>query len=354
MAFGDGGGRGIPLAFALAVLASPGLLGVAAPASAAIIAPGYVVSEIATSDTAVGAVEVVGGTVFVGVGPFFTGAGQAVVRIDGSGETVIADGFNSLAGMAYDPVNDRLIVGDNGFEASGSETGDTLYGIADPLGPVATPQRAMDIELLDPESIDFVADLVLDPRDPTNQSLFVTNGSLPGELLGVDLDALSVSVLQSSGLAYGAGVAADADSVFFGDSLSAGTGRISEVSLLAPSGARSDLIDGMDGQSGLTLASDGTLLATSSVFGASSSLLRIDPGDGSILETVGSGFDFAGPLAEEEGVIYVLEGGFTAGSRVVVLTPVPEPGVALLLAAGLALLPLGRSARPRGRVAGHV
>lgn len=79
-----------------------------------IVSPDYIMSEIVTSDTPTGGLAVVGGVVFVGLGRF-GGATEAVVRIDGMGETVIADGFNSLAGFAYDEVNDRLLVGDNGL-----------------------------------------------------------------------------------------------------------------------------------------------------------------------------------------------------------------------------------------------
>ena len=89
---------------------------VASPAAATPSAPGYSVSFIETSDSVAGDVVVVGDAVFVGIGAFGGGT-QSVVRIDGDGETVIATGFNSLAGFAYDPVNDRLLVGDNGLRS---------------------------------------------------------------------------------------------------------------------------------------------------------------------------------------------------------------------------------------------
>ena len=71
-----------------------------APRAHAISAAGYTVTEIALPDFAQGDVVVADGALFVGVGPGFSGAAQSVVRIDGGGTTVVADGFNALSGFA--------------------------------------------------------------------------------------------------------------------------------------------------------------------------------------------------------------------------------------------------------------
>ena len=99
------------------------IFAVAPNAGATPVAPGFQVTFLQTPGTATGDVISVGETVFAGVGDFGVGI-QAVVRIDASGTTVLAEGFNSLGGFAYDAVNDRLIVGDNGGNGPGALTGD--------------------------------------------------------------------------------------------------------------------------------------------------------------------------------------------------------------------------------------
>jgi len=86
------------------------LLSLSAPAQA-ISSANYAISTIATPDVATGGVATLGDALFVGVGAF-GGATQSIVRIDSGGTTTLADGFNSLSGMVYDPVGDRLVVGD--------------------------------------------------------------------------------------------------------------------------------------------------------------------------------------------------------------------------------------------------
>ncbi len=310
-------------------------------------------SEIVTSDTPTGGLAVVGGVVFVGLGRF-GGATEAVVRIDGMGETVIADGFNSLAGFAYDEVNDRLLVGDNGLEAGGSETGDTIYAIAGPFDPVITPQRAVDVELLSAGSIPDAADLTVDPGDSLGQTVFVSNASLPsGQTLRVDLSSPSPSEVVQSFAGFSAGIAATPDELFIGEiEFATFDGVILVADLPGGSGPTDTLIGGMDGQFDLVVASDGTLLATASVFGGPSAILRIDPATGAIIETVASGFEFATVLAEEAGEIYAVEGSGSAPNRILVFTPIPEPSqLALLLSglSGLVVLDRVRAARvPRG------
>jgi hypothetical protein len=330
----------------------------AAGAEATIVAPGFTVGKIATPAIATGGVEVVGGAVLVGVGPF-GGAAQSVVRIDGGGATTIADGFNGLSGFAYDAVNDRLLVGDNSLEAPGAETGDTVYGIAHPLTAAGAPVRARDIALLPAGTINGVADIILDPNDPTGRSLFVSDSFFPfpgppdGKVWSVDDVAHAAAVLQS-GLGFSSGLAATVATLFVGDvDASTFTGNVFTVALPGGSGVRSPFLTGLAGLSDLRIASDGSLLAVVSAFGGESVVLRIDPVTGDTT-VVASGFDFASALAEENGVIYVIEGGFTAGNRVWTLTPVPEPATATAVALGC--LALAAHRRPRrtaetGRVA---
>jgi len=320
-------GRTAPLALWLA-------LSLASTARATIVAPGYVVNEIPLPDYATGDVVVAGGDLFVGVGSF-GGATESVVRLDGSGTQVIANGFNSLGGFAYDAVNNRLIVADNGEEAPGSETGDTIYAIPDPLGSFATPLRASNLTLLPNGSIPAASDLVLDPTDPTDNRLLLTDASSSfppaGRLLSIDLSSHSLSVLQS-GLGFAAGLAVNASTIFLGDvSGSTFQGLVSSIPLPGTA-TPTPIATGLAGQYDLELEPDGSLLSTSG-----SDLLRIDPTTGAV-STVASGFGFATGLFDDNGTIYVLDGGFPGVAGVFQLVPIPEPASAVGLAVGLAAL----------------
>ena len=342
-------------------LLAAGIVSVLAPfalgaPALAITSANYGISTIATPDVATGGVAIVGDALFVGVGGF-GGATQSIVRIDSGGTTTVADGFNAISGMVYDAINDRLVVGDNGpFGGSlgvGQETGDTIYAIGDPLNQSGTPQRALDIALLPDFSIPGIADIALDPSDPTGQSFFATDASenfpLPnGLLLAIDLSAPAPLVTLVSGLGFVAGVATSSSEIFFGELDPAlFTGQVTATPI--GGSGMTVLLSGLDGQADLLLASDGNLLATSSQFSGPSSILRIDPMTGDILEVVAEGFDFATALAEDNGVIYVIEGG-TPQSRVLALTPIPEPGAALLVCGGLAVLAWARRRETRGSV----
>lgn len=302
----------------------------------AISAPGYTITEIALPDFAQGDVVVAAGALFVGVGPGFTGAGQSIVRIDGGGTTVVADGFNSLGGFAYDAINDRVIVVDNADEALGSETGDTIYSIPSPNGVFATPLRAANIELAPAGSVPGATDIVLDPNDPTGNRAFLTDPSeaFPpaGRVLEVDLSSGALSVLQT-GLGFAAGLAVDASTLFIGD-VNGFTfaGEVSSTALPGANGARTPIAGGLAGQYDLELEAAGTLLATSV-----SELLRIDPLTGTPT-AVATGFGFATGLFESNGTIWVLDGGFPGDPTVYRLDLVPEPGTLVLVASGAALL----------------
>ena len=315
-------------------------LGAAAPRADAISAPGYTVTEIGLPDFAQGDVVVASGALFVGVGPGFSGAAQSVVRIDGDGTTVIADGFNALSGFAYDVVHDRLLVTDNGDEALGSETGDTLYGIAAPHGSFGTPLRARDIELLPAGSVPGIADIVVDPDAPNGNRVFATDASeaFPpaGRVLAIDIAEASQTVVQVD-LGYAAGLAADAGKLFIGD-VDGGTfqGSVSSVALPGATGARTPIATELAGQYDLELEASGMLLATA--FG---DLLRIDPATGATT-TLASGFGFASGLFEDGGTIWVLDGGFPGAPKVLRLDPVPEPAAGLAGAVALVALAVMR------------
>ncbi len=324
--------RGLALLTALILGASVAMRAEATPTSSQ-----FTVSFIETSVPAAGDVVRVGSSIFVGVGAFGVGT-QSVIRIDGGVETVLADGFNSLAGFAYDAVNDRLIVGDNG--RSGATTGDTVYAVPDPFGSPATPLAATTLELLPSGSVPGLADLLLDPADLTGNRLFMTDASeaFPtpqGRLLELAISTSALTVHHGD-LDFAAGLASDAVKLFVGEVLASDfSGRVSSVPSNSPGDALAELAALPGGQFDLELAADGTLLATSGT-----ALVRIDPGNGSTSE-VASGFGFAaGLFAGADGVVYVLDGFPQSGeaNRIWVLTPIPEPTAAALVSVGLVAL----------------
>lgn len=312
------------------------LLCLPAAAQAMPVAPGYIVSEIVTPGSATGDVVAAGGALFVGIGSFGAGA-QSIVRIDGGGTTTIAEGFNSLGGFAYDAVNDRLVVADNGLEApGGAVTGDTVYAIDNPFATPGVAPLASTLELAPSGTVPGAAGVLIDPNDPDR--IFVTD-SFDMDLKAVDAVLGTASVLQS-GLGFAAGLAevggtlyiGDLDSTFF-------TGTIWTVPVTSPGDPRSTFLSGLLGQFDLVLASDGSLLATASAFLVDSQILRIDPitGDTSI---VASNFGFATGLDEEGGTIYVLDGG----SLFALTVPEPSP-LALGLVLAVGIVGLGRARR---------
>ncbi len=192
------------------------------------------VGEVTQSCVAAGA----GGT-FVAVGPGFTGAAQRVVFVSESGGLrEVVTGLNSVGDCAYDAATDTLYVTDNGLEAAGAVTGDTVFAV--PAASVATSLPAAGLELAPP-------------------------GSIPA--------AASVTLAAAGG-------------VFVGDAAGGGTGSVRLVS----GGGLSTLIGGLDFTGGLTLLG-GDLLVAQSLATFESEIRRYAT-DGTFLSVV-SGPTFA-------------------------------------------------------------
>jgi len=291
------------------------------------VSPGYAIQELVlSSGSPTGDVVAVGGAVFVGVsdGSFLPGGNQ-VVRIDASGETVIATGFEFISGMAYDPVGDRLLVGDNG------DSRDTLHAIPAPLSATSAVDAAK-VALLPVGSTPAVSDLALDPVVPGRVLWSNAQGSGAGSIQLADLSAGSSSVLQS-GLDFAGGLATDGTTIWFGDTDSTTfAARVSAVSY--PGTGMASLLADLPAQFDLELAADGSLVVT-----AGDQILRIDPVGGQVtpLASGAAGsFSFFTGLFVDGQDLYVVDGGLSPGLFHLQL---PEPELLELL--GAALLCLG-------------
>jgi len=332
-------------AAAICATALLALSALAETASAAPIAPGYVVSYVTAPGPVAGDVVYAGGAIFVGSGGFGIG-GQSIVRIDGAGTTVLASGFNSLGGMQYDPIGDRLLTGDNAADQAGATTGDTIYAIPNPFGTPGAPASAASLELLPMGSIPGYSDLLLDPSDPSGDTLYVGDSAFApsGRILAVSISSATTSVVQT-GLSFTGGVASDGTSLFFGEAIFGSGGNLYRVPLGSPTDVRALVSTVLAGQFDLEVPGNGSLLTS-----GGSEIIRVDPVTGA-QTPVASGFGFTGGVFEDAGtgVIYALDGFGASGeeNRVWILTPVPEPGTALLCALGLGMLAAQRQSASR-------
>jgi hypothetical protein len=186
------------------------------------------------------------------------------------------------------------------------------------------------------------ADIVLDPSDPSGDTVFVSDASASfppaGVVLQIVLSTQVVTTIQT-GLQFSAGLATDGTSLFIGDSLLAGGANLGSVPVVSPTDAPSTIGSYAGGLLDAEYAPDGSLLISSG-----DSILRVDPITGAST-VVASGFGFAaGLFAADDGTLYAIDGFAAVGeeNRIWVLSAVPEPGTGLLLTAGMGLLALRR------------
>ena len=195
-------------------LAAAAICGAALPtgrASAAITAaPGYAVRSIPTPGKVQGGVARVGADIFVGQGPTFTAGAQSVIRFtEGGPVTTIASGFNSMGGFDI-AADGTLYITDNGLNATGATSGDTLYAIPD--APTRTSALASgSAEVLPSGSIHFAQDALVVPG-----AVLVSDavGSGAGKVVRV---AGGTSQDFITGLDYTAGLAVDGTTLLVGN-----------------------------------------------------------------------------------------------------------------------------------------
>lgn len=260
------------------------------PAAAQVVAAaGYIFSSTVVSDTTQSCVAAGPGCWFVGIGAGFTGQGQAVVRITpAGGEQVVVDGLNSIGDCAYDASTDTLYVSDNGLEAVGAVTGDTVFAV--PSASVATDLAAPGLELVPPGTISSAASVAVDAAGAVYVGDSVGSGAgsvfkIPG---GVTPPFIENAFDFTGGIAVDA-----AGDVYVAESL---TSFENQISRFDATGTFQEFVSGPTfsyGSFDLAFLADGLLLI-SGAFGGD--VVALDVGDAS-LAAFASGLTFATGIA---------------------------------------------------------
>ncbi len=255
-----------------AALTAAAIAGRAAPGVAAITpAAGWTAYAIATPATVQGGIVRAGNAILVGQGAFGAGL-QSVVRIDGSGVTTIATGFNSLGGFALD-ASGTLYVVDNGGELPGAATGDTVFAIPNALTRI-TAVPALGAEVAPAGSIPSAQDVALDGSD-----LIVSDAAGPGAGRVVRVSGGIVTDLIT-GLDYTAGVSVAGSELLVGNVDGSFVGSLAEYTTAGSFVAMR--ATGLSGNYAHAVDNDGNVLITGGFTDdfSSSTLLALAPGGG--------------------------------------------------------------------------
>jgi hypothetical protein len=281
-------------------LAAAALCGAAISAwraeAAVTAAPGYFVRAIPTPGKVQGGVVRRGADIFVGQGPTFTGGAQNVIRFsEGGVATTIASGFNSLGGFDL-AADGTLYVVDNGREAAGATSGDTLYAIPD--APTrSSALAATAAEVLPSGSIDFASDALVVPG-----AILVSDAAGPGAGRVVRVVGKASTDLIT-GLDYAAGLALDGPTLLVGNLDGSFVGSVRKYDLAGtPMGT---LVGGLSGSYAEVVDADGLVLVsggfTDNTF-SSSTVIAVDS-TGAVTERargfVSSGEMFFDPVRNE-------------------------------------------------------
>jgi hypothetical protein len=279
--------RTIQIALVAAALCGAALLARRVDA-AVTAAPGYAVRAIPTPGTVQGGVVRVGADIFVGQGPTFTAGAQSVIRFtEGGPATTIASGFNSLGG--FDIAADGTVyLVDNGLDAPGATSGDTLYAIPD--APTRTSALASSAaEVLPSGSIHFAQDVLVVPG-----AVLVSNAAGPGAGTVVHV-AGSTATNLITGLDYAAGLALDGSTLLVGNLNGSFVGSVGKYGLDGGTSAGT-LVGGLSGTYGVVVDGDGFVLVSggSTSDHSSSTVVAVDP-SGTVTERA-HGFTSSGDL----------------------------------------------------------
>jgi hypothetical protein len=264
-----------------------GLCAAAAPARAAVTAAaGWAVRSIPTPALVGGGVVRLGERIFVGQGPTFVAGAQSVLRlVEGGASTTIATGFNSLGGFDLAP-DDTLWLVDNGLEATGATSGDTVYAVSDASARTAAAPAA-SAEVLPSGSLGAAYDVLVAPG-----GVLVSEAIGPGAGRVVRLAAGGFTELVT-GLDYAAGLALDGDRLLVGNLSGTFVGSIRRYDLAGV--AQGNLVDGLSGNYAHVVDGDGNVLVTGGFADDFSSTVVAVDAAGMVQERA-RGFAFSGEL----------------------------------------------------------
>jgi hypothetical protein len=252
-------------------------------------APGWAVRTIPTPDVVQGAVVRRGDDIFVGQGPTFTGGAETVIRFsEGGSATTVATGFNALGGFDLS-ADGTLYLVDNGLEAAGATSGDTLYAVPEAITRTAALPAA-SAEVLPSESIAAAFDVLVVPG-----GVLVSDAAGPGKGRVVQVVG-SDPIDLITGLDFTAGLALNGSTLLVGNVSFVGTipkGSIRKYDLAGvPAGI---LVDGLSGNYSHVVDGAGDVLVTGGVADDfSSTVVAVDP-LGTVTERA-RGFAFSGEL----------------------------------------------------------
>ena len=228
-----------------------------------------------------------GSRYFVGQGPTFVAGAQSVIRlVEGGPATTIASGFNSLGGFDLGP-DGALWVVDNGLEASGATSGDTVYAVPD-AATRTTAAAAASVEALPTGSLDAAYDVLVTPG-----AVLVSDAVGPGAGRVVVVGDTGVTNLIT-GLDYTAGLALNGAQLLVGNLSGSFVGSVRRYDLAGAS--QGTLVDGLSGNYAHVVDGDGKVLVTGGFTNdfSSSTVAAVDA-MGAVTERA-RGFAFSGEL----------------------------------------------------------
>src|SRR5262245_34895311 len=249
-------------------------------------ASGYAVRTIPTPGQVTGAVVRSGEQIFVGQGPTFTAGAQSVIRfVEGGAPTTIASGFNSLGGFDLAPDGALWLV-DNGLEASGATSGDTVYAVPG-AATRATAATAASVEVLPTGRLDAAYDVLVTPG-----AVLVIDAAGPGAGRVVEVGESGVTNLIT-GLDYTAGLAINGAQLLVGNLDGSFVGSVRKYDLAGVS--QGTLVGGLSGNYSHVVDGDGKVLVTGGFADDfSSTVVAVDSGGG--VQERARGFGFTGEL----------------------------------------------------------
>jgi hypothetical protein len=205
---------------------------------------------------------------------------------EGGPVTTIASGFNSMGGFDI-AADGTLYVTDNGLEASGATSGDTLYAIPD--APTRTSALASSAAgVLPSGSIDFASDALVVPG-----AVLVSDSVGPGAGKVVRV-AGGASTDFITGLDYAAGLAREGSTLLVGNLDGSFVGSVGKYDLKKGTSAGT-LVGGLSGTYAVVVDGDGLVLVSGGFANDGSSTVVAVDSSGTVTERA-RGFGSSGEM----------------------------------------------------------